>query len=53
MFGDKAQAQARVEALKERASRQFGCTKAVLLKTVMPRYRAWVRENKLHLPPEE
>jgi hypothetical protein len=53
MFGDKAQAQARVEALKERASRQFGCTKAVLLKTVMPRYRTWVRENKLHLPPEE
>jgi hypothetical protein len=47
IFSDKAEAQARVEAIKERASKQYGCTKEVLLKTVMTRYRTWIRDNKL------
>jgi hypothetical protein len=39
--------------IQERASNHYGCTKGVLLKTVMPRYRTWVLENKLPQPPEE
>ena len=53
IFGDKAQAQARVEEIQERASKYYGCTKEMLLKTVMGRYRTWVRENRLPEPPAE
>jgi len=53
IFSNKAQAQARVEEIQERVSKQYGCTKGILLKTVMPRYRTWVRENRLPEPPKE
>ena len=53
IFSNKAQAQARVEEIQERASKQYGCTKGVLLKTVRPRYWTWLRENKLPQPPRE
>jgi hypothetical protein len=53
LFADKAQSQARYEAILEQATKQFRCSREELLKFLRGRYREWVRKNKLPQPPKE
>jgi hypothetical protein len=50
IFGEKAKAHARYKAILERATREFNCDRATLLKVVGPRYHRWIRKNKLPQP---
>ena len=53
IFGDKAEAHARYEAILERTTREFNCDRVTLLKVIGPRYHRWIRENKLPQPPKK
>ena len=51
VMGGKAKAYDRYKAILKQSSEQFGFSEDALLKLFMPRYRRWVRENRL--PPDQ